>query len=252
MVIDAHIHFTMPLSAGVDEARRAMGEELELIAEAGVDGATGSLIDPLYSNCDAHSQYNDFFAETSKGFEGRFWPWCVVNPVNHDAADEVRRCYEVLGMKALKLHPWLQGFSCSDDYCNPVFEVCAELGMPINLHDGSPPYASTPACGEVARRYPEAKVVLAHAGLNDQWRQARDLACELPNVYLTMSGPSMLAMQSIVDSVPAERLMYGSDYGAGGVSLIHYRLHKIQQLEMDDRTRKMVLGETALRLLGAK
>ncbi len=252
MVIDAHMHFDIPLKAGVDEARRVMEQELELMAEAGVDGATGSLIEPLRCNCVAHSEYNDFFAATSRGFAGRFWPWCVVNPLDDDAADEIRRCYEVLGIKALKLHPWLQGFSCSDDYCNPVFEVCAELGMPINLHDGSPPYSATAGCGEVARRYPEAKVVLAHAGLNDQWRQARDLACELPNIYLTMSGPSMLAMQSIVDNVAADRIMYGSDYGAGGVSLIHYRLDKIKQLEMDDDTRRMVLGETALRLLGAK
>jgi len=139
---------------------------------------------------------------------------CVVNPREADAADEVRRCYEVLGIGALKLHPWLQGFSCSDQYMDPVYEVCAELGIPITFHDGS----------------------------------------EWPNVYLTMSGPSMLAMQSIVDTVPAERIMYGSDFGwgPGGTVLIRYRLHKVQALKMDDTTRQLVLGGNALRLFGTR
>ena len=253
MIIDCHIHPPIPISLGVDEGRRTLGKCLDAMAAEGVDGAAGSLADPLYSDCSTHREHNDFLAAMAGGSQGRFFPMCVVNPREDDAAGEVRRCYEVLGIRALKLHPWLQGCSCSDDYNDPVYEVCAELGMSITFHDGTPPYSSTLQCADVARRHPQVKVVLGHAGLNDQWRQARDIACEWPNVYVTMCGPSMLAMQSIVDLVPPERIMYGSDFGAGagGASLIHYRLHKIQALAMDDSTRELVLSTNALSLFGA-
>ncbi len=254
MIIDCHTHPPVSTSDGVEAGRKLLGQFLEAMSKEGVDGAAGSLSAPLYSDCHSHRQYNDLLAAISKPFEGRFWPMCVVNPREADAADEVRRCYEVLGIGALKLHPWLQGFSCSDQYMDPLYEVCAELGIPITFHDGSPPYASTLQCADVARRYPELTVILGHAGNNDQWRQARDIACEWPNVYLTMSGPSMLAMQSIVDTVPAERIMYGSDFGwgASGTVLIRYRLHKVQALKMDDTTRQLVLGGNALRLFGTR
>ncbi len=254
MVIDCHVHPPIPISAGVDEGRSLMEQFLDVMTAEGVDGSAGSLSAPLYSDCYTHREHNDFLAAISQGFEGRFWPMCVVNPREETAADEVRRCYEMLGIKALKLHPWLQGCSCSDEYNDPVYEVCAELGIPITFHDGSPPYSSTLQCADVTRRFPEVTVVLGHAGLNDQWRQARDIACEWPNIYLTMCGPTMLAMQSIVDSVPAERIMYGSDFGwgAGGTGLIRYRLHKVEALEMDEQTRELVLSGNALRLFGGQ
>ena len=44
---------------------------------------------------------------------------------------------EQLGLRGLKVHPSAQGFRPDDPRCFPLWERCAELGVPVLAHCGT-------------------------------------------------------------------------------------------------------------------
>jgi predicted TIM-barrel fold metal-dependent hydrolase len=92
-------------------------------------------------------------------------------------------------MKGFKLHP-SAGFYPNDPVCFPLYEKCADWGVPIMFHSGGiefnwefgqPIYIAT-----AAEHFPEVKMIMAHAGL-ESWDQARLAATALANVYVDLS-----------------------------------------------------------------
>ena len=114
MIVDCHTHWGMSWEekSGSDPA-----EWLEVLDRHGVDKALlmGHSNIVNLAGCRAG---NDLVAEVAGRACGRLigvgsaWPQTGTESLN-----EVRRSIEELGMKALKFHPWLQGFSTAD----PVF-----------------------------------------------------------------------------------------------------------------------------------
>ena len=91
------------------------------------------------------------------------------NPVK-----EIRRIKE-LGFCGIKLHPDYQGFMVDDERLFPIYEACAEEGLPIVFHAGwdcySPELVHAPPekSARVASLFPKLKMVLAHFGGLRQW-----------------------------------------------------------------------------------
>jgi predicted TIM-barrel fold metal-dependent hydrolase len=92
-------------------------------------------------------------------------------------------------MKGFKLHP-ATGFYPSDPVCFPLYEKCAEWKVPIVFHSGglelSWEYGQPMYIATAAERFPEVKMVMAHAG-GESWPQALSAAAAIPNVYLDIS-----------------------------------------------------------------
>src|SRR5256885_13132073 len=97
--------------------------------------------------------------------EGRMIPFVRLD-LAEEPIEEARRCLD-LGARGIKLHPRAQRFLLNDERLDPVFALAAERRVPILIHGGRglPPIADHLA--RLVERYPEAQLIIAHAGIAD-------------------------------------------------------------------------------------
>jgi len=246
MIIDTHCHLAMGTGALFRDMLSPSRLRDELQAR-GVEKAVVFTADGFWGDC---RESNDRLAEQTRQFRDFFIPWATVHPYNGQAAiEELRRSVLDLGMRGLKLHSWLQGFSVSGPSMYTMVEESIKLNIPITFHDGSPPYSSSLQIANLAKLYPEATIILAHSGLREMWRDALLAAQELENIWLGFPGPTLAGMQMIVDTIGADRIIYGSDGGVGHPSSISYALRIIDELRLGSADKAKILGLNAARLL---
>jgi uncharacterized protein len=245
--VDMHTH--LPAQASPEWARWRREDALAAMDRFGVTRAAVMTLDGLGFDAVAG---NDVVAEACAGSEGRLIPLGTVDPRRPDAADELRRCAE-RGFRAIKLHPWMQGFSPLESYMTPVAEAAIECGLPFVVHDGTPPYASPLQIAHLAGRFPELTVVLAHGGLFDLWEDAVAAALRHRNVHITMCGTAPLAIfRQIALQVPIAKLSLGTDSGFGDPDLPRHRLsvHRAILAELSEGDAAALTHRNAERLLG--
>ena len=193
---------------------------------------------------------NDTVASVAARAEGRLVPVGSAWPQQgEEAVAEARRCIERLGMRGLKFHPWLQGFSTADSSFGEICGLAGEWGVPVFFHDGTPCYAASEQVGGLARRFPRTQFVLGHSGLLWSWRSALE-AARRPNVWACLCGPHVRAMEAFCRRGDPDRLVWGSDFGFGFTDPIGYRLGLLNCARIGDALRARILGENPLRLLG--
>jgi predicted TIM-barrel fold metal-dependent hydrolase len=151
----------------------------------GVDWAYAVTGEPRVSN----REQNRIHADMAKKWEGRFVPLAALDPRRPDAMDQATEAIEEWGMKGFKLHP-SAGFFPNDPVCFPLYEKCADWGVPIVFHSGGIEfnweYGQPIYIASAAEHFPDVKMVMAHAGL-EAWDQARLAATALANVYVDIS-----------------------------------------------------------------
>jgi len=250
-IIDFHIH----AHADTDESRThpSAVKQVEQMIENGVVKAVVSNTLALHSNCSDFKKENDWLAKYVAQFPDNLYAYAVVNPRNGQAAVlEFRRCVEELGMRGAKLHPWIQGFSCSDKDIRLIVEESARLKVPVIFHDGTSPYSEPLQIANLARMYPEAKIISGHAGLEDLWKNAVVGAQKHKNFYICLCGPSKLAMERIVNDVDINQIVFGTDLVNSGAKYFSYRIRKFRQLDIADDKKRKIAWDNALKLLNLK
>jgi predicted TIM-barrel fold metal-dependent hydrolase len=243
-VIDFHVHQPAAAAYGAEEYLRAMDE---LGAEVSVVFTYEGLFRPSRA-------HNDSLAAWVAPAPERLVGFATVDPRAPGAGDEVERCVREHGMRGVKLHPWLQGFSAHDPGLQRVCETAGRLGIPILFHDGTPPFSTPLQFAALAHRHPETQIVLGHGGLHDLWREAIEAVLTAPNVHLCMSGTPGYAMRAIVARCPLERLLFGTDAGLRPEPLQRYAVLRVRQLDelgLDDAQREAILVTNPRRLLAA-
>jgi uncharacterized protein len=248
MVFDCHIHVG---AAGRGTVGERVGRMLEKLDRNGVDGVLVLPLDGLLSNCTDHAPDNDFVAGFCAIAPGRLKAAFSVNPLMGERAlAEIRRCRDMLGLRVLKLHPWLQGFSISSDAMNRVAALCEELGVVILFHDGTPPYSTPLQVARVARDFTGLQVVSGHCGLNDLWPDAIAAARRYPNFSVSLCGVPYFVMQRAVEQVPASQITMGSDFFEELEDLLWYRWAVWRSVAMSDPVREEIECRTPVRLFG--
>jgi predicted TIM-barrel fold metal-dependent hydrolase len=191
---------------------------------------------------------NDAVLGVCSGSGGRLVPACTVQPHDPDALDELDRCAR-LGVRAVKLHPWLQAFSPLEPAVVALAQRAAQLGLPLVIHDGTPPYASPLQIGELAARVPACTVVLAHGGLMDLWQDAVAAVNRWPNVMVTLCGTaSRRTLAQVLAGVPDDRVSVGTDAGFGDPDMAVHRLvvlRRIAEQLPDDLAAALLHGNAA-------
>jgi predicted TIM-barrel fold metal-dependent hydrolase len=111
-----------------------------------------------------------------------------------DAVRELRRCVEELGLRGLRVLPWLWGLPPDDRRYYPLYAQCVELGVPFCLQVGhtgpmcpSEPGRPIPYLDNVAHEFPELVIVGGHIGF--PWvNEMISLALKHPNLYIDTSA----------------------------------------------------------------
>lgn len=153
------------------------------------------------------------------------------NPRKPEALAETRRSFAELGLRGLKLHPWLQGFSMHELSLDPIMEVVAEHRGILLCHDGTPPYATAGQIAALARRHPDVPVVLGHAGLHDLWRESLAFTQDTENLYICICGTPPYAARRIVEQAPAGKVLFGTDAGLSDKASQDYAVARVREID---------------------
>jgi predicted TIM-barrel fold metal-dependent hydrolase len=180
-----------------------------------------------------------------------------INPhLHHPAAAEVARQL-TLGAVACKIHPVHGGFSPADRELYPVYELCAERGIPVILHSGTSSfpgararYGNPELMLDPIEDFPGVQFVFAHGGRGWWYDTAAFLALGKPNVWLDLAGlppkklPDYYARFDLVKL--AGRWIFGTDWP--GVPGIRNNVRALIGLGLPEDVLRGVLSGNASKL----
>ncbi len=159
-----------------------------------------------------------------------------------DPIGEAARCLD-RGARGIKLHPRAQKFLLNDERLSPVFELAAERKVPVLIHGGRglPPIADDLA--RSVERYPDAQLIVAHAGIADLAALADRLGGKA-GVFFDTSVWSPLDLLGLYRNVGPEQVVYASDYPYGqqpASLLIALRTARLAQFD-EQQVRDVLAG----------
>jgi predicted TIM-barrel fold metal-dependent hydrolase len=206
-VFDAHLHLGHDIDGMVGDY-----DQLETIMDKyGMSRAFMFCLDEP----DRHPGFraaNDRTLAFAERSGGRLIPFVRLD-LNESPIEEAERCLDA-GARGIKLHPRAQKFTATDERLGPVFALSAERRVPILIHGGRglPPVAD--GLRALVDRYPEATLIVAHAGIADLAGLARAMAGRR-GVFFDTSTWSPIDLLDFYRQVPPEQVVYASDYPYG-------------------------------------
>ena len=182
-------------------------------------------------------------------------PFGSVHPFDRDAEDRLDR-QQAAGAQGIKLHP--NGQFIAPDHPRTVHLCgrCGARGLPVLFHCG--PVGIEPASARrrsQVERYeatiaenPDTTFVLGHSGAL-QHEQAIRFADTYPNTFFELSCLGLGALRQVIDTVPSDRLLYGTDWPFYHQALTLARV----LIATDERPalRRAILHDNAARLVGS-
>ena len=254
MTIDAHVHITPDgkwFSTNHDASVESLISELD---NASIDKAVLLPIEGFIGN--------DFIVEVCQKYPQRFIGFVSVNPLQgQEAIRKLERYIIQFGLRGLKLHPRLQRFQPLCYEVISLLEKVAELDIPV-VFDTFPSSShllikdTLPLVyDELARKVPEAKIILAHSG-GYRLLDAMAVAKSNANIYLDISysplyyeGSSIVNdFEFVIRKVGAHRVTYGSDYPEIRIAVSYNQVSKILR-NFSQEERRSIFGGTIARLL---
>jgi predicted TIM-barrel fold metal-dependent hydrolase len=242
VLFDAHTHLGDDIDGMVGDYDVLTG----MLAEYGFAGAFMFCLDEPDRE-PAFRSANDRTLAAAERSAGLLVPFVRLD-LEADPITEAVRCLD-RGARGIKLHPRAQKFSVGDERLEPVFALAAERRVPILVHGGRglPPIAAHLAA--LVERYRGVRLIIAHAGIADMAGLARRLA-GVPDVYFDTSVWSAIDLLDLLHQVPAEQLVYASDYPYGRQpNSLLVTMRAARQAGCDDATLRLILGEAALRIV---
>ena len=225
-----------------DGFRLSAGELTETLEGVGAR----SVVMPMHEP-DGYPPANDRVLDECEASAGRLVPFCRLDP-NVEPLAEAQRCLEA-GARGLKLHPRAEAFDLTSDVVAEIFAFADEHRLPVLIHAGR----GIPTLGRdavsLARRFPGARVVLAHAAICDLswiWREAG----ELPNLFFDTSWWNPIDLATLFTLIPPGQILYGSDPpyftpALVATSVVYAALHT----GLDQDQLRMILGGQLQRLI---
>ncbi|MEO8127506.1 MAG: amidohydrolase family protein [Bryobacteraceae bacterium] len=241
-IFDTHAH----LGAARHSGRTCSAGQM--LAQMDASGIDRSLLIP-FPVVDDYRQQHDEIAAAVREYPSRLSGAVCLNPFlpRQEFLDEVRRCVEELGFRAIKLQPQYHGLNPVSPRSDFLFEAAIAHRIPVIWHTGSgAPFALPSLLIAPARRFPDLAIVAAHCGGSVYFLEAIVAAGVCPNLYLELSSLMPHHILEVMGDVPASRLMIGSDLPESADT----EISKIIGLPITDEQKSEVLCNTGVRLFG--
>ncbi|MFK7986451.1 MAG: amidohydrolase family protein [Sandaracinaceae bacterium] len=199
------------------------------------------------------SRNTESYVTVADGREGLI-PAAAIHPYAPRAEALLRKAH-ARGARALKMHPAVQMMRPDHPKAMRLYEVCGELGMPVMWHcgpvgitsDGADARCHIKHYWQPIHELPDTTFILGHSGAL-MYEMGVKLACMYDNVYVEIASQGIPAIRHILNTVPSERVMNGSDFPFyhQGTSV----LKLLEATEGNEPLRRKALWENAATLYG--
>jgi len=218
-------------------------------------------------------EINRVCAGAAEKYPQRLIAFAGIDPRREKAAELVGIFLGDWGMKGIKFHT-AAGFYPNDKVCYPIYEKALEYGVPVLLHTGEVlkplyfKYCQPIYVQEVAMDFPDLPIILAHTG-GCWYSEAVAICNNATNVYLDLSLWQRRLLhplefyrdlRTLLDSVPWQRVLFGSDYPFLKLLINQERWVKAfteipdsvkeQGIEFTDEEVEGIMGGNAAKILG--
>ena len=210
---DAHTH----IGQNDPDGRKATPEEI--LGGLDAAGHRRAMLFAMHEP-DGYPAANDAVLAAAAASEGRLVALARIAPNSEDAVAEARRCLEA-GARGFKLHPRSDAFGLPHPVVEEVVALAHERRAPVLFHAGRGIPHLGEAVVDLARRYPGARLILAHAGISDLGWIADDAAV-LDNLFFDTAWWNVADQLQLYATIPPGRILYASDmpYAPGSAGLL--------------------------------
>jgi predicted TIM-barrel fold metal-dependent hydrolase len=238
-LFDAHTHL------GQNDPDGMKQQPEELLSLLSTAHARGAFVFPMHEPA-GYRPANDMVIEAARQSNGTLVPFCRLDP-NESPVSEAERCLEK-GAKGIKLHPRAENFTLDHPEVRNIVALADERRLPVLIHAGR----GIPALGlhavELAGAFPDARLILAHAGICDLswiWRVAADH----PNLLFDSAWWMPADLTALFSLVPPGQILFASDapYGATGLSAA-FQLRIALHVGLSPEQVRCIAAEQSLRI----
>jgi len=239
-LFDAHTHLGQNDPDGM---KQTPAELLQALGEA---GATGAFTFPMHEP-DGYRSANDMVLEAAAGSGELLISFCRVSPNAGGAPQEAVRALDA-GARGIKLHPRAEQFTLDHPAVRELAAIAHERQLPILIHAGR----GIPALGRhtvaLAQDFPDARFILAHAGITDLawlWRVAADL----PNLLFDTAWFMGADLRALYSLVPPGQILFASDAPYGNTALSGVtQIRLALQLGLSPDQIRSIMADQSLRI----
>lgn len=178
--------------------------------------------------------------------------WAVLEPRLPESFAQVKWLLGHPRCLGIKIHPELHGYAIAE-YGHEVFAFAARHGAVVQSHSGDP-YCLPEDFLPFADSFPEVTLILSHLGWGHDGLMAHQVRAvqrsRHGNVYADTSSSRSIVpglIEWAVREVGAERILYGTD---SPLYFAPMQRARIDQAEMPDEAKRVILRGNAERLLG--
>ena len=255
-IIDAHTHPFLNFADGCIGPYGYPADMAEFDREmkkVGIDFYTGSpLVKHIISDFAEIKQLNEDALRIRDRFPSYIPAMQVHGDFPQESIAEIHRLYHNENVRYIgELVPYIMG---TGEFNSPgmleIFKAAGELGMTVNLHDGSRATV-TP----VLENAPGLNVILAHPG--EPWgptgaMERFKFVAEYKNLYMDISGYGLFRwsmLRHAVNVCGAEKILFGSDMPTCSAGMY---LYGTLSENMTDEEFRLILGGNFRRLTAQK
>jgi uncharacterized protein len=238
-LFDAHTHLGQNDPDGMHQTPD------ELLAGLELAGARGAFVFPMQEP-GGYPPANDMVLEAARQSDGVLVPFCRVDP-HQDPVPEAERALAA-GARGIKLHPRAERFTLDHPRVRDLIALAHERTLPVLIHAGR----GVPALGlhavDLVAEFPNARLILAHAGVSDLswiWRAAPDH----PNLMFDTAWWPPADLEALFSLVPPGQIVFASDspYGSTAISTA-FQLRIALQVGLTPQQIRSITSEQALRI----
>jgi len=231
--IDAHCH-VFPEKV-VDKAVGAIGGFYNipmyyrgtadnLIKAGDASGIDRFLIHSVATKPQQVSAANRYLASLVENSGGRFYGLGTVHPLSDDMEHDINEL-QSLGLKGIKIHPDMQGFTLDCDGFMDAFEICQAKGLAVLAHTGDNRGDRTNPnrVEHVLKSFPQLTFVGAHFGGYTVWDWAVEVLPKYDNLFVdtcsTLFWKGAWGLRDYIKAYGIDRCMFATDFPMHPASL---------------------------------
>lgn len=203
VIYDAHVHFG-PSTQWVPYIDPEVSIE-DVLNEMEKHSIQKSIVFPNPHVGDRYRELNDLVNEVSKKYASQLIGFGRVDPRRGDeAVMEITRIHG-LGLRGVKLHPYVECFRPDHPFFDDFWSNLDNLGMLILIHTGTL-FSSPGYLKPVLKKYPSLKIILGHLQ-----EGCISLMRDYESVYSDTSGCRVKLLEYAAETCE-DKILFGSDY----------------------------------------